>query len=94
MNSPLAALALISVAGCVLAIIAAALSRHKKVGTGQLGIIGATGSVNTKLNPEGTILLDGELWRARSQDAMFIDQDHQVVVADVHGHLLLVVPLS
>ena len=95
MNPALIALALIGVVGCALATIAAAtLSRHKKLGSGQPVIIGATGLVNTRLNPEGTVLLNGELWRARSQDSIVIVENRRVIVADVLGHLLLVAPLS
>ena len=94
MNPVLATLAVIGAVGCVLAIVAAARSRHKKAGTGQLRVMGATGFVNTKLNPEGTILVDGELWRARSQNGMLIDHRNQVIVTEMHGHFLLVEPAS
>ena len=45
----------------------AAVSRHKKSGTGDVRLVGSTGLVDTKLDPHGTVLIQGELWRACSK---------------------------
>jgi membrane-bound serine protease (ClpP class) len=67
-----------------------ALSRHKKSGSGRIQLLGAEGVVESKLDPEGTVLIDGELWRARSLDGTSIADPARVEVVAVDGHLLLV----
>lgn len=42
-----------------------ALSRHKKGAMRELDLMGRIGSVVAALQPEGAVLVDGELWRAR-----------------------------
>ncbi|HEV7396350.1 MAG TPA: NfeD family protein [Pyrinomonadaceae bacterium] len=65
------------------------LSRHKKSGTGPLDLIGASGTASSVLSPEGSVLVNGELWRARiSQGTLAVDEPIRVVGVD--GHLLLV----
>jgi membrane-bound serine protease (ClpP class) len=43
----------------------ALLSRHKKSSSRPLRLVGRVASVERDLEPEGFMLLDGELWRAR-----------------------------
>jgi len=78
----------------LLAIILAARSRHAKSGERDLFVIGATGFVNTTLDPDGSILIDGELWRARSKHGAVVDPTKKVIVVGAQGHLLLVEPIS
>ena len=40
-------------------------ARLRKPTTGQQGLIGETGTAQTRLNPDGKIFLHGELWNAR-----------------------------
>jgi len=68
----------------------AAVSHHKKSGTGDVKLIGATGLVETKLDPHGTVLIHGELWRACSNDANAIATGSKVSVVGMRDHLLLV----
>ena len=68
----------------------AAVSRHKKSGTGQLRLIGSTGLVDTKLDPHGTVLIQGELWRACSNDGPGLAPGSKVKVVGTLDHLLLV----
>ena len=77
---------------CILAAVAmlAAGSRHKKSGTGDVKLIGATGLVETTLDPRGTVLIHGELWRACSNDANAIATGSKVSVVGMRDHLLLV----
>jgi membrane-bound ClpP family serine protease len=42
------------------------LSRHKKASRLPLRLVGRLASVETPLTPEGFVMLDGELWPARS----------------------------
>ena len=48
-----------------LALFVAALWRHKRAATGDVDLMGAAASVETALEPEGSVLVRGELWRAR-----------------------------
>ena len=90
----LVVLATMGVVGFLLAIILAARSSHAKSGARDLLGIGATGFVNTKLDPDGSILIDGELWLARSKHGAVVDSRKKVIVVGAQGHLLLVEPIS
>ena len=67
-----------------------ALLRHKKSGTGGIQLLGAEGVVQSELDPEGTVLIEGELWRARSLEGTSIVGPVRVEVVAVDGHLLVV----
>ncbi|MGH9881900.1 MAG: NfeD family protein [Pyrinomonadaceae bacterium] len=75
---------IIALAGIVLT------SRHKKMATDGVPFVGASAVVNSKLNPEGTVLFRGEVWRARSRNKNEIDVQAVVKIIGVHDHLLLV----
>lgn len=70
------------------------LSRHRKAGTGELELMGALAVVETSLEPEGAVLVRGELWRARARDGMTIERGRFVRVVGAGSHLLEVEPLS
>lgn len=67
-----------------------ALYRHKKAGTGAVTVIGQTGEAASRLVPEGTVLVHGELWRARSRDGSTIGAKTLIRVVGVEGHLVVV----
>ncbi|MBC8030075.1 MAG: NfeD family protein [Pyrinomonadaceae bacterium] len=67
-----------------------ALWRHKKASGGEVRLIGELGRVETKLDPEGTIIVGGEMWRAISNDGASIGVDASVRVVGMKGHLILV----
>ncbi len=67
-----------------------ALSRHKKAGTRDASVIGARALVESKLDPEGSVIIDGELWRARSIDGTSVAREAKVRVVELRGHLLIV----
>jgi membrane-bound serine protease (ClpP class) len=48
----------------LLALIAAA-SRHKKRALGTFHLVGRVARVEIELRPEGSVIVEGELWRAR-----------------------------
>jgi membrane-bound ClpP family serine protease len=80
---------------CLLAVALyiALLSRHRKAGAGQPGLMGMIARVETTLEPEGAIILSGELWRARlKQVDGTVARGRTVRVTGVSGHLLLVEP--
>jgi membrane protein implicated in regulation of membrane protease activity len=92
------------------ALIVAGLARHKKAGARALSLIGATGFIESKLDPEGAVIVDGELWRARlmsdkpgfvaerrlapSDNGSALLTRNRVRVVGVRAHLLLVEPTS
>ena len=66
------------------------LWKHKKAGIGRIQLLGAAGVVHTDLDPEGAVLIEGELWSARSIDGTTIPAQQPIEVVRVEGHLLLV----
>jgi membrane-bound ClpP family serine protease len=68
----------------------AARSRHKKAGTDHIRLVGSTGLVDTKLAPQGTVLIQGELWHACSNDGIELEPGCKVEVVGSRDHLLLV----
>ncbi|MBV9210395.1 MAG: hypothetical protein JOZ52_07190 [Acidobacteria bacterium] len=80
---------------CLLAAVVyiALLARHRKAGTGQVSLLGMVACVETTLEPEGAIIFDGELWRARLKEARGrCVRGRRVRVTGVRGHLLEVEP--
>jgi membrane-bound serine protease (ClpP class) len=71
-------------------VIVAALWRHKKSATSEIQLIGSRAQVDSPLTPEGTVLVHGELWRARSANGINIAAHTAVQVVGLSGHLLLV----
>lgn len=69
------------------------LSRHHKAATGELELVGALASVETALEPEGAVLVRGELWRARTPTGDTIERGCRVRVVGATAHLLEVEPL-
>jgi membrane-bound ClpP family serine protease len=65
----------------------AAWSRHKKSARGVLDLTGRVGSVAEALRPEGAVLVDGELWRARVRSGRSVERGRVRVVGG-RGHLL------
>src|SRR5437588_1045203 len=58
-------------------------ARRTKVTTGSAGMIGLTGKAETAIDPEGTIFVRGELWKARSK--MSISRGESVTVTGMDG---------
>ena len=80
----------LGLAALFLAIAVISLWKHKKSGMGPVQLLGASAYAQTELNPEGAVLIAGELWRARSLDGTSIAANEQVEVVQVQGHLVLV----
>jgi membrane-bound serine protease (ClpP class) len=53
-------------------------------------LIGEGGEVRSMLNPEGFVLVDGELWRARSEDGTRMRVGVPVTVSRIDGTVLIV----
>ena len=63
---------------------------HKKAGAGDIKLLGEIAEVDTKLDPEGTVIVCGELWRARSKDGVIISARARVRVVGFEDHFALV----
>jgi membrane-bound ClpP family serine protease len=79
------------VAGLVLALYIILLSRHKKAGAGDVDLLGAMAVVETTLDPEGSVLVRGELWRARlaRTTSIRVERGQRVRVVGAGGQYLL-----
>jgi membrane-bound serine protease (ClpP class) len=84
-------LIIVSIGACLAILLTlAAVSRHKKSATSELQLVGSSARVEAVLAPEGTVLVHGELWRARSIDGTNIAPQAMVQVVGLSGHVLLV----
>ena len=70
--------------------IVVALYRHKKYTGSGSKVLGELGEVSSDLRPEGAVVVQGELWRARSRTGSPLLAQTRVRVVGVEGHLLLV----
>ena len=71
----------------------AAASRHRKKALGSLHLIGRTARVEADLEPEGAVIVSGELWRARlSSGTEPLRRGRLARVVSARGHLLEVEP--
>jgi membrane-bound ClpP family serine protease len=77
-----------------LLVLIAAASRHKKRSAGALRLIGRYARVETDLRPEGAVIVDGELWRARLSGVVeeALLRGSRVRVIGASGYLLEVEP--
>jgi membrane-bound serine protease (ClpP class) len=67
-----------------------ALRIHKRQATtGREALAGKIAVVRSPLDPEGTVLLKGELWKARASEGP-IEAGESVLVTDIDGFTLLV----
>ena len=81
-------------AGLIFGLAILALSRHKKSASSELDLFGATASVEASLEPEGAVLIRGELWPARSRMGDNIERGRSVRVVGAYRYLLVVEPVT
>jgi membrane-bound serine protease (ClpP class) len=67
-------------------------ARHREVHTGSEEMIGARGTVRSKLDPIGHVFVKGALWRAHTADERPLDVGQEVIVEAVDGLTLTVAP--
>jgi membrane-bound ClpP family serine protease len=67
-----------------------ALYLHKKGAAGDINLIGEIAEVQKQLDPEGTVIVCGELWRAKSKSGTPISMNARVRVVGFADHLALV----
>ncbi|MFC1912670.1 NfeD family protein [Chloroflexota bacterium] len=86
------AIALALILGAIVFIIHVAVipSFHRKQVTGQEGMIGQHGRVVEALTPMGTVMVNGERWRAKPVDNSIIDSGDNVEVVKIEGLTLKV----
>jgi membrane-bound ClpP family serine protease len=77
--------------GLMLIGLVAALSVRKRLANRDLRLIGQSCRVETTLTPEGTVIISGELWPARSMEGVITAQ-RLVRVVGVNNLALLVEP--
>ena len=80
-----AAIVLALVLGALIFVIHMAVipSFHRRIVTGSEGMLGAQGRVVKSLNPVGTIVIEGEHWRAKSvEDSIEVDENVEIVGLD------------
>ena len=87
---PITVLTVMAIVTALLAAVMAALSRHKKAGSGDVKLIGEMATVESRLAPEGTVIVRGELWCARSSDGSVISSQTRVRVVGFKDFLALV----
>ncbi|HZE63162.1 MAG TPA: NfeD family protein [Pyrinomonadaceae bacterium] len=78
------------VLGLLLIALISVLSLRKRFANRDLRLIGEAARVETTLTPEGTVIVGGELWPARSVDGLVIASRRQVRVVSVADLSLLV----
>jgi len=78
-------------AAAALALLAyvAHVSRHKKSSKRMPSLVGSVATVERTLEPEGFVLVDGELWRARLRDGVGVVRERESVrVVGASGYVL------
>jgi membrane-bound ClpP family serine protease len=70
------------------------LSHHKKSSQKPLRLAGRVGIVETPLAPEGFVMVDGELWRARLRVGASLGRERRVRVVGARDCVLEVEPLG
>ncbi|GAV22701.1 hypothetical protein cpu_12110 [Carboxydothermus pertinax] len=65
-------------------------AQKRKPTTGTEGMIGLTGKVTADLQPEGFVMVRGEIWKAKSADGKPILRGTPVTVVGVSGLTLIV----
>ena len=83
-------IAILATVAALAAGVVVALYHHKKASIGEIKVIGEIAQVERDLDPEGTVIVRGELWRAKSRDGASISAHTRVQVVGFENHLMLV----
>ena len=73
------------------------ITKVKSSPTNSDRYVGMTGVVKTRINNEsstGQVIVNGDVWSARSQDNSPIDEGIKVVIKDIKGVKLIVSPVK
>ena len=74
----------------LLAGLVVALALRKRFADRDLRLIGKPARVETPLTPDGTVIIGGELWSARSVNGLVIPSEYTVRVVAIDNLSLLV----
>lgn len=83
-------IAILTLIALLALVVVISLYHHKKAGGGDIKLLGEVAHVDIELAPEGTVIVAGELWRARSTDGTLISSHTRVRVVGFEDHLALV----
>ncbi|HBB87578.1 MAG TPA: hypothetical protein DC047_08185 [Blastocatellia bacterium] len=83
-------LTIASIAGLLFIALVAGLWLLKNVRTRDLQLVGAAARVETTLTPEGTVIVNGELWLAQSTNGETIPAQSFVRIVGIQDLSLLV----
>ncbi|MBI2252339.1 MAG: NfeD family protein [Armatimonadetes bacterium] len=85
-NNPLVLISIIIALSVIflLSLILTIKHQKQKPVSGKEELIGSTGIVRSQLDPEGIIFLNGELWKAYSNEGVII-KGEKVKVEDIDG---------
>ena len=86
---PIATLVTI-VVSLLLAGLVAGLALRKRFANRDFRLIGESARVEAPLTPDGTVIIGGQLWRARSIHGLPIPSEHTVYVVEIDNLSLLV----
>ena len=89
LRGPITVFIIIAVVFVVYVLFAIIRSQRKKISTGREDLIGKIAITYTDLNPTGTVMLDGELWKATSESG-YTSAGTQVTVNRLSGLMLYV----
>ncbi len=73
----------------VVSVVAVVRSQRRAASTGRETMVGRSAVVQTTLDPDGTVLMDGELWHATVREGS-VQPGARVTVAAVEGLTLMV----
>jgi membrane-bound ClpP family serine protease len=85
-------IALIVGIGLLLGGLVVVLSLRKRFANRNLKLIGESARVETQLTPNGTLIVNGELWQAQSKNGEVIPAQSWVRIVGVQDLSLLVEP--
>jgi len=95
MRALLISLLVLSAPAVALAAYVVHSSRRKKYSRSPLNLVGRVASVERALDPEGFVLVEGELWRARVRGEAAVERGgRRVRVVGASDCVLLVEPLG
>ena len=79
-----------AITGLLLVVSVGLLSLRKRFGNRDLRLLGESAHVETTLKPDGTVIVAGELWPARSNNGLFISSRNRVRVVAIDNLSLVV----
>lgn len=85
----IAGVTIVVVAFIVFVIGAIVRGQRRRVATGAEGLIGKVAEAQTRLDPKGTVLVEGEHWQARVNSGR-VEPGEEVIVSEIDGLKLIV----